>query len=46
MLISVSLLVILRFHTKGLIPERIEHPPLPAEADAAAAIPARTGAMT
>ena len=46
LLISVSLLVILRFHTRGLIPERIEHPPLPSEADAPAAIPVRTGATT
>lgn len=44
LLISVALLVILRFHAKGLIPERIEHPPLPADAMTPAAIPARTGA--
>jgi branched-chain amino acid transport system permease protein len=43
-LISVSLIVILRFHARGLIPERIIHPPLPDEAPAAPA-PARTGAM-
>jgi branched-chain amino acid transport system permease protein len=28
-LISVALLVILRFYSKGLVPERIKHPPLP-----------------
>lgn len=44
LLISVALLVILRFHAKGLIPERIEHPPLPADAMTPGAIPARTGA--
>jgi branched-chain amino acid transport system permease protein len=36
LLISVALLVILRFYARGLLPERIEHPPLPA----AAAVPA------
>ena len=38
LLISVALLVILRFYAKGLLPERIQHPPLPAMA----AAPART----
>jgi branched-chain amino acid transport system permease protein len=32
LMISVALLVILRFYAKGLLPERIEHPPLPAGA--------------
>src|SRR5262245_22454430 len=34
LLISVALLVILRFYAKGLLPERIQHPPLPAGAAA------------
>ena len=38
LLISVALLVILRFYAKGLVPERIQHPPLPmAAAEPAAA---------
>jgi branched-chain amino acid transport system permease protein len=32
LLISVALLVILRFYAKGLLPERIDHPTLPASA--------------
>ena len=32
LLISVALLVILRFYARGLIPERIEDPPLPVAA--------------
>ena len=40
LMISVALLVILRFYAKGLIPERIEHPALPLAA--AAPAPART----
>ena len=38
LMISVVLLVILRFYAKGLMPERLEHPALP---DQAAAAPAR-----
>ena len=41
LMISVALLIILRFYAKGLIPERIEHPALPAVVTAASA-PART----
>jgi branched-chain amino acid transport system permease protein len=37
LMISVALLVILRFYAKGLLPERIEHPPLPAASAAPAA---------
>ena len=29
LLISVALLAILRFYAKGLVPERIQQPPLP-----------------
>jgi branched-chain amino acid transport system permease protein len=36
LLISVALLVVLRFYARGLIPERIEHPPLPVVAAAPA----------
>jgi branched-chain amino acid transport system permease protein len=38
LMISVVLLVILRFYAKGLMPERLQHPALP---DEAAATPAR-----
>jgi hypothetical protein len=34
-MISVALLVILRFYAKGLMPERLAHPPLPNETAAA-----------
>jgi branched-chain amino acid transport system permease protein len=37
LMISVVLLAILRFYAKGLMPERIEHPALPAESAAAPA---------
>jgi branched-chain amino acid transport system permease protein len=37
LMISIALLVILRFYAKGLLPERIQHPPLPAVAAAPAA---------
>ena len=46
LLISVSLLVILRFRAKGLIPERFEHPPLPGEGAAPAAVSTRREALT
>ena len=36
LMISVALLVILRFYAKGLLPERIDHPLLPAGAAATA----------
>jgi branched-chain amino acid transport system permease protein len=36
LLIAVALLVILRFYAKGLVPERIKHPSLPAAPPAAA----------
>jgi branched-chain amino acid transport system permease protein len=45
-LISVTLLIILRYHTKGLIPERLIHPALPDQVSPVQAIPSRTGAMT
>jgi branched-chain amino acid transport system permease protein len=45
-LISVTLLIILRYHTKGLIPERLSHPSLPADPTPGLAVPSRTGAMT
>ena len=38
LMISVALLVILRFYAKGLLPERIQHPPLPAIAAMPAAV--------
>jgi branched-chain amino acid transport system permease protein len=39
LLISVALLVILRFYARGLLPERIQHPLLPAAAQPAATRP-------
>jgi len=36
LMISVVLLVILRFYAKGLMPERLEHPALPDKATAPA----------
>jgi hypothetical protein len=45
-IISVTLLIILRYHTKGLIPERLSHPALPADPTPGLAVPSRTGAMT
>jgi branched-chain amino acid transport system permease protein len=44
-IISAALIVILRFHARGLIPERISNPPLP-EVPAAAAVPSKAGAFT
>jgi branched-chain amino acid transport system permease protein len=37
LLISVALLVVLRFYARGLMPERIRHPALPATSVAASA---------
>lgn len=45
-LISVTLLVILRYHTRGLIPERMIHPALPGETLPGHAVPSRTGVTT
>jgi branched-chain amino acid transport system permease protein len=44
-LVSVALIVILRFHARGLIPETMVHPQLPGEAVPSPAL-ARTGAVS
>lgn len=46
LIVSCALLMILRYHTKGMIPERIVHPVLPGELPVAPLTPTRTGALS